>query len=200
MSQQEINRKEKKMKMEFSNKLKIIWGLILGIFLCPFCFAAGPVSPFVHSIDGVVMINISAVRACYQTFEGTKYSYFPSEMRPVESSDLVFQELINYNLKNFLNQKHMKGLKQQSENLSEAVAINHSQDEGHNFSFKVDVLRNDTVLAYSGIVEARLSYQFVRKSINLEVLKSLDEKLDVVFTHLNDEVIRSDLLALRYSF
>jgi len=188
------------MNMGFIKKLSLI--TLTGLFLCTssVSLAAGPISPFVRSINGVVVINFSAVKSCQKIYKESQASYFPTKMNNVDSSDKVFQELLNYNLNSFFKQDHMKSFKKQTDNLSEGFASDYESEEGHKLSFKVDAIRTDTVLAYKGLVDAKLSYKLSKKLVNLEVSKNLDEKMQLVFTHSDQSQERSDVLALRFNF
>ncbi|MCB9025893.1 MAG: hypothetical protein H6625_06220 [Bdellovibrionaceae bacterium] len=188
------------MKQGLSRKIKntILASIIL--LVSSVSFAAGPVSPFVRSINGVAVINFAAVNTCQKVYQESQNSYFPTQMRVVDSSDKVFQELLNYNLNSFFNQDHLKTFKKQTENLSEGFSSNYKSEDGHSMSFKVDAIRSDTVLSYTGLVEAKLSYKMSNKLVNFELSKSLDKKMQLVFTHTDHAEERSDLLALRVHF
>lgn len=195
-----IKNGREKMKKGLRNKTKNIYLASLMYLVSSMSFAAGPVSPFVRSIDGVAVINFAAVNSCQKIYSESQRSFFPTQMRKVDSSDKVFQELLNYNLNSLFKQDHMKTFKKQTKNISEGFNSNYKSEDGQSMSFKVDAIRSDTVLSYTGLVEAKLIYKMSNRLVNLEVSKNLDEKMQLVFTHSDQAEERSDLLALRVHF
>ena len=164
------------------------------------CFAGGPVTPFVHTVNGVKVLNFSAVNSCQLAYKETQISYFPKQMKKVDSSSQVFQEVVNFNFKALLNQSHMKGFKKQAQQLSEGVSSTYKTESGHKLAFKIDAIRTQSVVTYKGIVNAQLNYKLTDRALNIELSKKVANETQLVFTHADHTDERKDLLALRFNF
>ncbi|MCB0355354.1 MAG: hypothetical protein KDD40_00010 [Bdellovibrionales bacterium] len=183
-------------------KQTIQWGLIMlqVLTFSIVCEAGGPISPFVRSIDGVKIINFHEVSSCRQVYYESRFSFFPKKMNQVDSSERVFQEIINFNIKNLFTRDHMKGLKKHADTISEGLASNYTSENGHKLAFKVDAIRDKTELSYDGQIAAKLVFKMSNKELNIEISKQLARRTQIVYTHKDHTTERSDLLAMRFTF
>lgn len=183
--------------------LTILTVLKVTILFSPPSFAVIP--------DEQTVLDINAITAMALQEELTTEDiakYIPVNMGPTDSSTDVGKRIVKQTTRTLLKSELIKNssLGKTAESIKEGVnteiksaQVNEEQEEiHHKVKFKLDPLKTEAKVTYTGFFNAQSVYELDENSLKIEIKERIFEEYDFVISHDVNE--KTSLMQLRWSW
>lgn len=197
----------------FVCKLAVLAGLTGIVFAVP-GWAAIPQRDIFRIDNSKPLEVVKRVDSVRVTTDRDIQFFIPMDLKPTDNEQTVATQIVYHSLNSLLKTRMVRtsavgklvgsigGPVEEEMNMGKSKINNYGKvsEVDHKVKLKLEALKTEAAVKYSGFVNAKLSYTVLNKAVDFEISEQLDKNTQLVLNHHDAHGEKTESLSLRWNW